>query len=841
MKKLLLCVALFFLLVLGTGDASIEKSWMRVNQLGYLPGSLKIAVFVSKENARVASFELRDVLTDEVKFKSDTVTPYGSYAAFTNGYRLDFSAFSERGAYYIQAGDIRSPDFRIADDVYDGTADFLLRYVRQQRCGFNPCLNDSCHTHDGFIVDHPTLSNTHIDVTGGWHDASDYLRYAATSATSVYQMLFAYQESPESFGDAFDRDGKPGPNGIPDILDEAKWGLDWLVKMNPSKGVMFNQVADDRDHVGFRLPTRDTADYGRGKERPVYFCMGRPQGLFGRKNRATGIASTAGKYSSAFALGARVLRDRHPGFAKMLEQKALDAYTFGAAHPGACQTAPGREPYFYEEDNWTDDLELAASELAVLTGDRTYLTQAAAYGRKEPVTPWMGSEKARHYQWYPFVNLGHQRLATTAGNVEKREFAANMKEGIERVYLRGKNNPFLMGVPFIWCSNNLVSSLLAQCRLYREATGDTTYAAMEAALRDWLFGCNPWGTGMVVGLPSYGDFPEDTHSSLAAKFGYKLDGGLVDGPVYGSVFNSLLGLTLIHEDEYAEFQSDLVVYHDDYGDYSTNEPTLDGTAGLTYSLAALERDGKKNLPAKNLLYSYGGVIRTDTTKKEINLVFTSDGHADGYETIRAVLKKHNIKAGFFFTGNFYRKPELAHIVRALKEDGHYLGAHSDRHLLYAPWENRDSTLVTKEQFLEDLKGNYAEMAKFGIKREDAPYFLPAYEWYNDRISAWTREFGLTLVNLTPGTSVNQDWTVPEPGAMYYSTDELYNRVLDYEANNVMNLYNRSERNGLNGFIMLVHFGTDPRRTDKFYNRLDDLVTELERRGYRFTSLMETMR
>ncbi len=509
-------------------------------------------------------------------------------------------------------------------------------------------------------------------------------------------MLFAYQESPESFGDAFDRDGKPGPNGIPDILDEAKWGLDWLVKMNPSKGVMFNQVADDRDHVGFRLPTRDTADYGRGKERPVYFCMGRPQGLFGRKNRATGIASTAGKYSSAFALGARVLRDRHPGFAKMLEQKALDAYTFGAAHPGACQTAPGREPYFYEEDNWTDDLELAASELAVLTGDRTYLTQAAAYGRKEPVTPWMGSEKARHYQWYPFVNLGHQRLATTAGNVEKREFAANMKEGIERVYLRGKNNPFLMGVPFIWCSNNLVSSLLAQCRLYREATGDTTYAAMEAALRDWLFGCNPWGTGMVVGLPSYGDFPEDTHSSLAAKFGYKLDGGLVDGPVYGSVFNSLLGLTLIHEDEYAEFQSDLVVYHDDYGDYSTNEPTLDGTAGLTYSLAALERDGKKNLPAKNLLYSYGGVIRTDTTKKEINLVFTSDGHADGYETIRAVLKKHNIKAGFFFTGNFYRKPELAHIVRALKEDGHYLGAHSDRHLLYAPWENRDSTLVTKE-------------------------------------------------------------------------------------------------------------------------------------------------
>ena len=66
-----------------------------------------------------------------------------------------------------------------------------------------------------------------------------------------------------------------------------------------------------------------------------------------------------------------------------------------------------------------------------------------------------------------------------------------------------------------------------------------------------------------------------------------IDGGLVDGPVYGSIFNGLIGIQLKDADEYADFQSNLAVYHDDYGDYSTNEPTMDGTASLIYLLAAL--------------------------------------------------------------------------------------------------------------------------------------------------------------------------------------------------------------------------------------------------------------
>ena len=103
---------------------------------------------------------------------------------------------------------------------------------------------------------------------------------------------------------------------------------------------------------------------------------------------------------------------------------------------------------------------------------------------------------------------------------------------------------------------------------------------------------------MVSGLPANGDTPVDPHSSLTVLHQYPLDGGLVDGPVSGYIFKSLLGLTLNDPDEYTAFQSDLAVYHDDFGDYSTNEPTMDGTASLIYLLAAKENEAQVRVRKK---------------------------------------------------------------------------------------------------------------------------------------------------------------------------------------------------------------------------------------------------
>lgn len=222
---------------------------------------------------------------------------------------------------------------------------------------------------------------------------------------------------------------------------------------------------------------------------------------------------------------------------------------------------------------------------------------------------------------------------------------------------------------------------------------------------------------------------------------------------------------------------------------------------------------------------HGAIVRIDTTKKNIYFVFTAHEFADGFSVIRETLLKYDIKASFFFTGDFYRAPEFSNLIETLKNEGHYLGAHSDKHLLYCTWENRDSLLVSQEVFNKDVLDNYAEMEKFGISKDDALYYMPPYEWYNLEISNWTNQLGLTLFNFSGGTSSNQDWTYPELGKAYISSDAIFKRIISYE-----------EDHGMNGFIFLSHIGTDPRRTDKFYMKLDQLIEYLKDTGYAFSKI-----
>ena len=817
-------------------------SWIRVNQIGYLPEATKVAVFMSDETAQINGFELVDAFTGEVAFSSSAVRPTGVLGRMKTTCRLDFSVLKTSGAYYIKVlssgGETRSETFPVGAGVYDGAADFVLNYMRQQRCGWNPFFKDSCHRKDGIIVGHPDprKDSTFLDVTGGWHDASDCLQYTTTSANAIYQMMFAYQSNPEAFSDNHLADGTPGRNGIPDIVDEIYWGLKWLDKMNPEPGEMYNQIADDRDHVGMRVPSDDQADYGWGKGgfRPVWYCSGKPQqrGRRGDRNKTTGVASTAGKFASDFALGAEILRPFYPEFAERIGAKAKAAYDAGVAKPGVCQTASVVSPYIYEEDNWVDDMELAAYEMFRRTGDGKYRTEAIEYARREPVTPWMGADSARHYQWYPFMNMGHYRIARNFGGKVSAEFIRNMRSGIQRVYERGKDHPFMFGIPGIWCSNNLTTAMLTQCILYRELTGDTTYQEMEGSLRDWLLGCNPWGVSMIVELPKGGTFPTQPHSFIIKYKMGNTTGGLVDGPVYSTIFGGLLG---IHTDggvNYEEFQPGDLVYHDSTHDYSTNEPTMDGTASLTFPLSYYQREGRELqnkvsgaavLPDRNI-YRDGGIIRTDPSVRHIDFVFTAADKADGADRIISTLRKYNIKGGFFFTGEFFEL--YPDVVRRLVAEGHYVGSHSYGHLLYAPWGKRDSMLVTRQEFEEDMFKSYKVLREFGIT--DAPYFIPPYEHYNATISSWARQLGLQVINYTPGTLTNGDYTTPGM-SRYFSSKEILGKIREYE---------RTDPDGLNGHIMLIHFGTDPSRTDTFYDKLPGLIRELRRKGYSFTPLKD---
>jgi len=227
---------------------------------------------------------------------------------------------------------------------------------------------------------------------------------------------------------------------------------------------------------------------------------------------------------------------------------------------------------------------------------------------------------------------------------------------------------------------------------------------------------------------------------------------------------------------------------------------------------------------------HGAIVRGDTTIPDLALVFTGDEYADGGMHIASVLADQGIKASFFLTGKFYRNPEFEGIIRRLKKEEHYLGAHSDQHLLYCSWEDRDSLLVTKRQFQEDLLDNYRAMQAFGVQKEEVPYFLPPYEWYNDSIAAWTKELQLQLINFTFGTLSHTDYTVPGTKA-YRSSKEIYHSILEYES---------SDPKGLNGFILLVHIGTEAKRTDKFYFFLEELLKDLKAKGYAFIRIDELL-
>ena len=817
-----------------------QDSFVRVNQAGYLPNDIKTAIVMSK-NPIVGGFA---ILSEPMgrrsgKGKLKTLSKGEWGGKFQYFYAADFSQFKKPGRYRLKltSQGTSSPVFTIGE--YPAYQEDLLFFMRQQRCGYNPFLGTFCHQKDGKTAYGPMPDGTLIDVTGGWHDAGDQLKYLITASDATARMLLAYELEKSKFADRVDAMGAEKPNGIPDVLDEAKWGLNWIFKLHPAPDQLFHQVADDRDHRGFKLPQDDPADYGWGPNsyRPVYFADGKPQGLRNWKSKATGIANVAGRSAAAMAMAYRIWKfDLHDNaYAARCLTAALELYAMGQKQEGYQQGNSFGAPYRYNEDTWADDMEWAAAELYKALGKAAYLADAKRYAGIIGATSWMqyessdmGGQMSRHYERYPFTNVGHYALYQVADPATKREVAGYYRDGIERILSRGKTNPYNIGVPFLWCSNNLVVAFITQVLLYEKMTGDLRFQRSMIEHRDWLFGRNPWGTSMFTGIPKRGKFPEDVHLPIVQILKKQIPGGLVDGPIDAKTYSGLIGLRLNQPDEFADFQTDKVVYHDDVGDYATNEPTMDGTADAILMMAALSETSpntsgaiRKAATNRTFTYDEGAIVRGPKDRKRLAIVFTGDEFGDGLSTIERSLKRHNAKGSFFFTGRFYRNQNFTAGIRTLKNDGHYLGPHSNAHLLYADWNERSKTLVSQKQFETDLDENYGAMRRFGITRSNAGYFLPPFEWYNREISDWARAYGLTLVDFTPGTRSNADYTTPDMAA-YRSSQQIFDSVVEYES---------KDPAGLNGFILLIHAGTDPARSDKFYGRLDDLLKWLRAKGY----------
>ncbi|MBX3426839.1 MAG: polysaccharide deacetylase family protein [Pirellulales bacterium] len=233
--------------------------------------------------------------------------------------------------------------------------------------------------------------------------------------------------------------------------------------------------------------------------------------------------------------------------------------------------------------------------------------------------------------------------------------------------------------------------------------------------------------------------------------------------------------------------------------------------------------------------AYGAVVRGDPAHPRLALVFTGDEFGESAGPILDALDKRKIAGSFFLTGRFLRDPKFAPAVKRMAAGGHYVGPHSDGHLLYCDWDERERSLVTRDEFVADLQRNLAELRRAGACPPGRPvHFIPPFEWYNREqvewcragsvAGAWGEATPLVLANFTPGTGSQRDYA-REDDPRFVPARTIYDDILAYES--------RAQQ-GLNGHLLLLHLGSG--RRDPFHPLAGRLCDELVNRGYEFARI-----
>ncbi len=227
-------------------------------------------------------------------------------------------------------------------------------------------------------------------------------------------------------------------------------------------------------------------------------------------------------------------------------------------------------------------------------------------------------------------------------------------------------------------------------------------------------------------------------------------------------------------------------------------------------------------------YQEGGIIRGPRGNKILALEFTADEFTEGGTNVLDQLAARRVKASFFLTGRCLRNPANQALARRIVADGHFLGPHSDSHPLLCPWSGPKKTLVTKEFFQGEMERNIEAIEQFGAKRTAIRFFIPPYEWYNEEIARWGSELDLRLINFTPGTRATADYT-ENSASNFVSSQVIFNSIVA-----------REKKDGLNGYLLLLHMGSGPLRTDKMTDHLGELIDYLRGRGYQFVRVDELL-
>jgi peptidoglycan/xylan/chitin deacetylase (PgdA/CDA1 family) len=236
------------------------------------------------------------------------------------------------------------------------------------------------------------------------------------------------------------------------------------------------------------------------------------------------------------------------------------------------------------------------------------------------------------------------------------------------------------------------------------------------------------------------------------------------------------------------------------------------------------------IDAAGYTWLHDAPIRGPRTERVIALVFTGGDFGEGTGEVLDTLAAARVPGSFYFTGDYLRAPGHQDYLRRMLAEGHVVGPHGDAHLLYCAWEDREKTLVTREEFLADLQRNLDDLLNRGVPPAHCRWWIPPYEWYNAEVAGWARASGHPLFNFSPGTLSHTDYT-EDDAPNFRSNEVIWDSIFDFE---------RRMAEGLSGFMLLTHVGTSARRTTKFYRRLGAMIASLGELGYTFTTVPEML-
>ncbi|MEV6212072.1 glycoside hydrolase family 9 protein [Kitasatospora sp. NPDC051914] len=567
--------------------AAAADTPVRVNQLGYLPDGPKRATVVSSATAPLA-WQLRNAAGTAVA--SGTTTVHGADAASGDATHLvDFTAYSTAGTGYTLVVDGRtSHPFDISAALYDGLRSDSMAFFYQQRSGIaiDAALAGAAYAHPaGHLGVAPNKGDTSVpcqtgvcdyslDVRGGWYDAGDQGKYVVNGGIATWQLVNSFERARRAGADAALGDSTlkvpERGNGVPDVLDEARWELDFLMRMQvptgkPMAGMAFHKI-HDAQWTG--LPTRPELDSQQ------------------RELHKPSTAATLNLAATA-AQCARVYAPYDAAFAARCLDAARRAWTAARANPDVL--APGTDSTgggAYDDKDVSDEFYWAAAELLATTGESQY--------RDAVTSSTLHAAPADAFWWGGTATLGRITLATVPGVALPADDLARLRGRLTAAAdghlatMAGQGYAVPIAADgYVWGSNSAVANNAMVMAVAYELTGQQRYRAGALESLDYLLGRNALDRSYVTG---YGEnASENQHHRFWA---HQNDASLPHPPAGSFAGGPNSGLQDPVAVEKLTGCAPAACYVDDIGSYSTNEVAINWNAPLAWLAAfAAERKG----------------------------------------------------------------------------------------------------------------------------------------------------------------------------------------------------------------------------------------------------------